>query len=205
MKKNFILKILIIFSSTLYLSYGQDYWQTQSKLNYVKSNNVVNEYTDNIQFAKIDFDFFNNQIKNLKVPNSFNFTKKSLFFLNENQELEEFLIYKSNVLSELISKKYPKIINFKGESQSRDGVKITGTFSPLGINGLIITKETKVYIQPKKNSRNSEHIIYTKNRFSQFNHQRLNCLVESKKDISSYIKKKKIQRNNYQRKKSKNF
>ena len=193
MKKNFILKILIVFLSNFYLSYGQDYWQIQSKLNLVESNSILNDDTDNIQFAKIDYDFFNNELKNLKALNSFNFSKKSLFFLNENKELEEFLIYKSNVLSELISEKYPKIINFKGESKNRDGVRITGTFSPLGINGVITTKETKVYIQPKKNSTNNQHIVYTKNRFSKFNHKRLNCLAEPKKDISSYLKKKKIQ------------
>ena len=192
MKKNFILKILIVFLSNFYLSYGQDYWQIQSKLNLVESNSILKEDTDNIQFAKIDYDFFNNELKNLKALNSFNFSKKSLFFLNENKELEEFLIYKSNVLSELISEKYPKIINFKGDSQNRDGVRITGTFSPLGINGVITTKETKVYIQPKKNSTNNQHIVYTKNRFSKFNHKRLNCLAEPKKDISSYLKKKKF-------------
>ena len=94
MKKNFILKILIVFSLNLYLSYGQDYWQIQSKLNLVESNSILKEDTDNIQFAKIDYDFFKNELKNLKALNSFNFSKKSVFFLNENKELEEFLIYK---------------------------------------------------------------------------------------------------------------
>ena len=93
MKKNFILKILIFFLSNLYLSYGQDYWQIQSKLNLVESNSILKGDTDNIQFAKIDYDFFNNELKNLKALNSFNFSKKSVFFLNENKEFDVCTIF----------------------------------------------------------------------------------------------------------------
>ena len=146
----------------------------------IKINSNVEKNERQINHAVLNLPEIKKKLNQLKYPFAFNSSEVSVFFPNENNQLEEFHIYKNSVLSNELEIKYPHIKTFIGYSNSRSNVKIRGSFTDNGLNGMIVLPEEIIYIQPIKNSSQGEHIYY-KNKNELYNsYSRLICLSENK-------------------------
>ncbi len=175
---------LILILSGFFYSSAQDYWLISSdNKSEIKINSSNTEKNKEIDYANLDISKIKKKLSQLSYPFEYNSMGVSVFFPNEKNQLEEFVIYKNSVLSVELEKKYPNIKTFIGFSNLRSNVKIRGSFSDSGLNGMIILPEDIIYIQPIKNSSNGQHIYY-KNKNGLYNsYSRLNCLSENKNQL----------------------
>jgi len=88
-------------------------------------------------------------------PAAFSTTNKTSLALalpNEQSELEVFELYPLKILSERLQQKYPNIRTYAGKSNTRPGVTVRATLSPLGVSAWIqLPDQQHFFIQPQQN------------------------------------------------------
>jgi len=169
----------------IFNSNAQNYWELEKK---EKNEPLIfslkfKKNKSKIHFGNLNQNIINKKLNEISFLSSKNYKDNFFFFPNENNDLEEFKIHKSSIMSDELSNQYSNIKTFIGNSTSRPEVKIRGTFSPLGLSGMIILPNEVIYIQPQKDSKNGGHLYYkNKNEFYQ-EYKRLNCITKNKIEI----------------------
>ena len=104
---------------------------------------------------------------------------------NELGAIEKFNLQEVQVISAALSKAHPKIKTYIGKSLDRQNVNIRWSVSPMGLNAMIQSPRGTFFIQPKKGSKQSEHLFYKRGGkiYDDFKH--LNCLLDDEEEFKS--------------------
>ena len=86
--------------------------------------------------------------------------KTILYFPNEKDSFESFLLTETNVIAPHVAQSAPDIKTYKGHSLQREGVRIRATVSSRGVNYIMSTNNEMLFMEYKKNS--NEHIYYSR-------------------------------------------
>ena len=82
-----------------------------------------------------------------------------LYFPNEENALEVFILSAVSLFSSEVAKQYPQIKAYRGKSTTRPEVSIRITVSPQGISGTMRTPSGMLFLQPQKEGQ-GKHIYY---------------------------------------------
>ncbi len=192
MKSKFLLFFLLVSS----FSYGQDLW-------FFKKNSQQSSFLDNA----IAQDEIETLVLDPEQLNSFfskddavtHISKKERVIIeipNEFGAKEKFDIQEGQVLSAALSKEHPNIRTYVGKSLDRENITLRWSVSPMGLNAMIQSPQGTFFIQPKKGSKENEHLFYKRGGNIYDNFERLNCLLGVKKEFKSSNNKPFVYTNN---------
>ena len=91
--------------------------------------------------------------------------KTILYFPNEKDSFESFLLTETNVIAPHVAHIAPDIKTYKGYSLQREGVSIRATVSSRGVNYVMRANNELMFMEYKKNS--NEHIYYQRKEVDQ--------------------------------------
>ena len=198
MKNKFLLSFLLMSS----FSFGQDFW-------FFRKNSQDTSFLDNaiaqdeIETLVLEPEQLNSFfLKEDAVPS---FSKKAKGIIEMPNELgtkEKFDLQEVQVLSAALSKEHPKIRSYVGRSLDRQNVTIRWSVSPLGLNAMIQSPQGIFFIQPKKDSKQNEHLFYKRGGKIYDDFERLNCLVGEQKEFKSLKNEPFVPSNNASKKSS---
>ena len=86
--------------------------------------------------------------------------KTILYFPNEKDNFESFLLTETNVIAPHVAQSAPDIKTYKGYSLQREGVSIRATVSSRGVNYIMSANNEMLFMEYKNNS--NEHIYYSR-------------------------------------------
>ncbi len=198
MKNKFLLLFILISS----FSFGQDLW-------FFKKNSQQSSFLDKaitqdeIETLVLDPEQLNSFfLEDNTVPR---FSKKGKGIIempNEFGAKEKFDLQEVSTLSAALSKEHPNIRSYVGKSLDRENVTIRWSVSPLGLNAMIQSQQGIFFIQPRKGSKQNEHLFYKRGGKIYHDFERLNCLLGEEQKVKSSKKEAFVHTNNASKKSS---
>jgi len=165
------LKIFIKYFLVLFIisvpSQAQDLWSFEKN-----SQHLDHKSDEYIQTVTLN--------KNKLFTTASSKSKETISFPNEFGQTEQFTVEEIEVLSLSLSKAYPNIKTYVGQSLERANVYARWSSSPMGINAMLTSANGRFFIQPKRNGNQNEHLFYKRGGSLYDDFERLNCLVDSK-------------------------
>lgn len=177
-------RFLLFFLLTSFFSFGQE-------LSFFKKNSQHSSFLENsiaqdeIETLFLDPEQLKSFISKDEAVIRFSKEKGIVEMPNELGAIEKFNLQEVQVLSAALSEAHPKIKTYIGNSLDRENVNIRWSVSPMGLNAMIQSPRGTFFIQPKKGSKQSEHLFYKRGGkiYNDFKH--LNCLLDVEQEFKS--------------------
>ena len=155
-KKNAYWVILFLFILTFKVN-GQEVW-TKVKAPFYSISPINQKFGENYYIL--------NDLSPQPVGKSYNLTtgKKTFILPNEKGQMETFSIVYVPLLSDALSRRFPNIKTYEGQSISRPKVRVRLSTHPNGVNAwLKLTEGPDFFIQTQKGQKNV-HFTYLKSK-----------------------------------------
>ena len=135
---------------------AQDYWQYNSSAK--KSIAPIESNPKGVKSIYLDIEAFRTAA-NQRSAKGYE-GKTILYFPNEKDNFESFLLTETNVIAPHVAQSAPDIKTYKGYSLQREGVSIRATVSSRGVNYIMSANNEMLFMEYKNNS--NEHIYYSR-------------------------------------------
>lgn len=159
MKKKLLL-LVFIFSATS--SIGQELWKITnenriSTLAKMDRSSMPSKY----DLYALDFINFKNQLQNVPLDISGQYSNKIVAFPNTNGEMEQYRIYNAPVMEDGLAAKYPEIQSFSGININKPSESIRFSTTLFGLHAMVFSNEGTYYIDTYTKDL-SNYILYEK-------------------------------------------
>lgn len=153
---------------------AQDYWRPVKNL---QSRALASKQPSGMRFIDLDVKQLRSAIDNgssmTSARGQSRVTNPTVYFPNENGQLEAFVLVETQVIDPKIARQVPDIKTYKGFSEERSGVTIRATISSRGVNSIMRYGNQLMFMEYEQDS--ATHKYYNRSDVNRDNYQKFTC------------------------------
>ena len=153
---------------------AQDYWRPVKDAQYRVN---ASKQPTGMRFIDLDVKRLRRAIDNgsssASARGQAQITNSTIYFPNENGQLEAFVLVETQVIDPKIARQVPDIKTYKGFSEERSGVTIRATISSRGVNSVLRYGNQLMFMEYEQDS--ATHKYYNRSDVNRDNYQKFSC------------------------------